>query len=119
MKYACADKEPGADKDDIVTNCGELNEKTTITTIPKFKTEVVAEVKKDSMSCLIFNVFIMSCVSSSLACLVIGTRCHNASNAGLWYILGFHVTSQYFPNMDVRHICALQSVKLYGNVSLL
>ena len=34
-------------------------------------------------------------------------------------ILGFHVTSQYFPNMDVRHICAPQSVKLYGNVSLL
>ena len=21
--------------------------------------------------------------------------------------IGFHVTSQYFPNMDVRHICAL------------
>ena len=34
-------------------------------------------------------------------------------------ILGFHVTSQYFPNMDVRHICAPRSVKLYGNVSLL
>ncbi|XP_068673794.1 uncharacterized protein [Montipora foliosa] len=33
-------------------------------------------------------------------------------------ILGFHVTSQYFPNMDVRHICAPRSVKLYGNVSL-
>ena len=22
------------------------------------------------------------------------------------FIIGFHVTSQYFPNMDVRHICA-------------
>ena len=28
-------------------------------------------------------------------------------------ILGFHVTSQYFPNMGVRHICAPRSVKLY------
>ena len=26
-------------------------------------------------------------------------------------ILGFHVTSQAFPNMVVRHICAPQSVK--------
>ena len=26
-------------------------------------------------------------------------------------ILGFHVTSQYFPNLDVRHICAPRSVK--------
>ena len=30
-------------------------------------------------------------------------------------ILGFHVTSQDFPNMDVRHICAPQSVKFTIN----
>jgi len=34
-------------------------------------------------------------------------------------ILGFHVTSQYFPNMGVRHICTPRSVKLYGNISLI
>ena len=38
---------------------------------------------------------------------------------GIISILGFHVTSQYFPNMDVRHICAPRSVKLYGVVSLI
>ena len=53
----------------ILSQTAVNTKKTTITTIPKFKTEVVTEMKKDSMSCLIFNVFIMGCVSSPLACL--------------------------------------------------
>ena len=48
-----------------------------------------------------------------------GTFTQGVPEAHAEVILGFHVTSQYFPNMDVRHICAPQSVKLYGNVSLL
>ena len=33
------------------------------------------------------------------------------SSMNQWAILGFHVTSQYFPNLDVRHICAPRSAK--------
>ena len=51
----------------------------------------LAEIVRKSLkvsrpSARIINVLVMGCVTSSLGCYVIVTRCHNVSLAGRWHI---------------------------------